>query len=248
MRIILSGAGGAMGRTTIATVKNHPEHVIVAGVDKFADPSSFDFPVYDSFAKVTEKADCIIDFSVKAALKGILEYAVKNDVPVALCTTGYDSDDTAAIKAAAAKVPVLMSGNMSLGVNTLIKLVKEAAKALSGADIEIIEQHHHNKADAPSGTAKMLLNAAKEIRGELTPVYGREGIVGKRRPEEIGVHAVRGGSIVGKHEVMFILNNEIVTLKHEAESKAVFSEGALRAAAFLTSSPAGLYSMSDVLK
>ena len=165
-----------------------------------------------------------------------------------LCTTGYDSDDTAAIKAAAAKVPVLMSGNMSLGVNTLIKLVKEAAKALSGADIEIIEQHHHNKADAPSGTAKMLLNAAKEIRGELTPVYGREGIVGKRRPEEIGVHAVRGGSIVGKHEVMFILNNEIVTLKHEAESKAVFSEGALRAAAFLTSSPAGLYSMSDVLK
>lgn len=248
MRIILSGAGGAMGRTTIANVKSHPEHVIVAGVDKFADPSSFDFPVYDSFDKVTEKADCIIDFSVKAALNGILKYAVSESVPVVLCTTGYDDEDIKAVKAAAEKIPVLMSGNMSLGVNALIKLVKEAAKALSGADIEIIEQHHHNKADAPSGTAKMLMNAAKEVRGELTPVYGREGIVGKRKPEEIGVHAVRGGSIVGKHEVMFILNNEVVTLKHEAESKGVFSEGALRAAEFLTTSPAGLYSMSDVLK
>ncbi len=248
MRIILSGAGGAMGLTTASTVKNHPEHVIVAGVDKFADPSRFDFPVYDSFDKVTEDADCIIDFSVKAALKGILGYAVKKGVPAVLCTTGYDSDDLKAVNEAAASVPLLMSGNMSVGVNTLVSLVKEAAKALTGADIEIIEQHHHNKADAPSGTAKMLLNAAKQVRPELTPVYGREGMVGKRKPEEIGVHAVRGGTIVGKHEVMFVMNNEIVTLKHEAESKAVFSEGALRAASFLINSPAGLYSMSDVLK
>ena len=136
---------------------------------------------------------------------------------------------------------------MSVGINTLLKLVKEAAKALTGADIEVIEAHHHNKADAPSGTAKMLVEAAREVRGDLTPVYGREGMVGKRKPNEIGVHAVRGGSIVGKHEVMFIMNNEIVTIRHEAESKAIFSEGALRAAAFLMTAAPGLYRMSDVL-
>lgn len=247
MRIILSGAGGAMGRTTAETVKIHPEHAIAAGVDKFAAPYSSDFPMYSSFADVKEDADCIIDFSVKAALGEVLAYATEKKLPAVLCTTGYDSDDEKLIENAAQTIPVLRSGNMSVGINTLLKLVKEAAKALTGSDIEVIEAHHHNKADAPSGTAKMLVEAAREVRGDLTPVYGREGMVGKRKPNEIGVHAVRGGSIVGKHEVMFIMNNEIVTIRHEAESKAIFSEGALRAAAFLMTAAPGLYRMSDVL-
>ena len=171
----------------------------------------------------------------------------KKKFPAVLCTTGYDAEDIKAIEEAAKTVPILRSGNMSVGINALIKLVKEAAAALPGADIEVIEAHHHNKADAPSGTAKMLVAAAKSARPELVPVYGREGLVGKRKPEEIGVHAIRGGSIVGKHEVMFIMNNEVVTLKHEAENKGIFSEGAVSAAKFLVNAKPGLYSMADVL-
>lgn len=247
MRIILSGAGGAMGKTTINAVSSHPECTIVAGVDKFANPADFAFPVYSDISEVAETADCLIDFSVKAALPGILGFIVDKKIPAVLCTTGYDPDDLAAIAKASETVAILRSGNMSVGVNALIKLVKEAAAALPGADIEVIEAHHHNKADAPSGTAKMLVAAAKTARPELVPVYGREGLVGKRKPEEIGVHAIRGGSIVGKHEVMFIMNNEVVTLKHEAENKGIFSEGAVSAAKFLVNAKPGLYSMADVL-
>lgn len=247
MRIILTGAGGTMGKTTVNASASHPECRIVAGVDKFADPKAFDFPVYTDIALVTEEADCLIDFSVKDALPGILKFITERKIPAVLCTTGYDEEDVAAINKASESVAILRSGNMSQGINALLKLVKEAAAALPGADIEVIETHHHNKSDAPSGTAKMLVEAAKSARPELVPVYGREGLVGKRKPEEIGVHAVRGGSVVGKHEVMFIMNNEVVTLKHEAENKGIFSEGAIRAGKFLIGKAPGLYSMSDVL-
>lgn len=247
MRIILTGAGGTMGKTTVNTIALHPECQIVAGVDKFADGANYSFPVYTDISNVGETADCLIDFSVKAALSGILTYITEKKLPAVLCTTGYDAEDIKAIEEAAKTVPILRSGNMSVGINALIKLVKEAAAALPGADIEVIEAHHHNKADAPSGTAKMLVAAAKTARPELVPVYGREGLVGKRKPEEIGVHAIRGGSIVGKHEVMFIMNNEVVTLKHEAENKGIFSEGAVSAAKFLVNAKPGLYSMADVL-
>lgn len=246
MRVIVNGIGGTMGKVLYNALKAHAEAEAVAGADKYADPSKFDIPVYDDISKVKEEADCIIDFSVKDALPSILAYAVEKKLPCVLATTGYGEKELALIKGASEKIAIYRSGNMSVGVSTLVKLVKEAAAILYNADVEIVEQHHHNKVDAPSGTALLLADAVKTARKDLVNVYGREGIVGKRKPDELGIHAVRGGSIVGKHEVMFIMNNEVVTLKHEAENKGIFAEGAIRAGLFLVNCPPGQYDMQDL--
>lgn len=250
MDILIYGIGGKMGRNVYNAVKNYEGANALLGIDKFANPNDFDIPVFKSLddVNIDKKPDCIIDFSVKEAIYDIIPYAVKNNVPVVLCTTGYGAEEMALIRDASTKIAVFRSGNMSLGVNTLIKLVKSAATLLGQAsDVEIIEMHHNQKVDAPSGTAIMLADAVKSVIPDLTDVNGRKGIVGKRNNKEIGIHAVRGGSIVGKHEVMFIMDNEIVTLKHEAESKTVFANGAVRAAIFMKDKPAGIYDMQDVL-
>lgn len=248
MDILIYGIAGTMGKIVYTALKNHPTCKGVCGVDKYAKQENFDIPVYQNVNDVKEKIDCVIDFSVKAALPDILSYCMKNNTPCVLCTTGYSENELTMINEASKLIPIFRSGNMSVGVNALIKLVKEATKLLGVAsDIEIIEQHHNKKVDAPSGTALMLANAVKSEMDGLEIINGREGICGKRSKNEIGMHAVRGGTIVGKHEVMFIMNNEIVTLKHESENKGIFAEGAIRAAEYLVSKPAGLYDMQNML-
>lgn len=248
MNILIYGISGTMGRIVYNTLKNHTTCNGICGVDKYANQDEFTIPVYQNVFDVKEKVDCVIDFSVKAALPDILAYCTSNKIPCVLCTTGYSDDEIASINAASRIIPIFRSGNMSVGVNALVKLVKEATKLLGiASDVEIIEQHHNKKVDAPSGTAIMLANAVKSEMDGLEIVNGRQGICGKRTKNEIGMHAVRGGTIVGKHEVMFIMNNEVVTLKHESENKGIFAEGAIRAAQYLVNQPAGLYDMQDML-
>lgn len=207
-------------------------------------------PIYTSFAEVSEKADAIIDFSSAAGLYERLEFAAEKNLPVVLAATGYSEEDEALVKKYAERIPLFKTGNLSLGINLLQLLAKQAAKILGeNFDIEIIERHHNQKKDAPSGTALMLYesvsNASEE---EMQATYGRHGMVGARRKQEIGIHAVRGGTIVGEHEVMFAGEDEIVTVAHSARSRKVFAAGALKAAKWLIAKPAGLYNMNDLLR
>ena len=249
MKVLIYGIAGTMGKIVYETCKNNPQIDGIVGVDKFANANDYTIPVYNDVNNVKESVDCIIDFSVKAALPDIINYSVKNNVPCVLCTTGYDKNDLALIEEASKKVAVFRSGNMSVGVNALVKLVSEAAKLLGlYSDVEIIEQHHNKKVDAPSGTAIMLADAVKSQIDGLNIINGREGQCGRRTKNEIGMHAVRGGTIVGKHEVMFIMNNEIITLKHEAESKSVFAYGSMNAARYIVKQKPGLYSMENLFQ
>lgn len=247
MDIIIVGIKGAMGRFVEQSAIARG-HNIAAGIDvNVADGETASYPLYKNFDNVG-RADVIIDYSHHSAVKAILDYAVRTGTPAILCTTGYTGEEIAMIKAASEKVAVFRSGNMSVGINLLVKLVKEGAKALGRkADVEIVEQHHHRKVDAPSGTALMLANAVKSVASDTKFVFGREGLVGKRTPNEVGIHAVRGGTIVGKHEVIFAMDSEVITLKHEAESRAVFAEGSIDAAEYMIGKGAGLYDMTDVL-
>ena len=245
MKVLLCGACGRMGRM-VTELAAEQGIEIVCGVDLF--PKSAPYPVYPSFKEIKERADVIVDFSSADGLKERLEYAKVHHLPVMLGATGYSAEDEALIRTYARELPLFKTGNLSLGVNLLQLLVRRAATVLEGFDVEIIERHHNQKKDAPSGTALMLaesvMNASKE---EKESVYGRHGMVGARQPREIGIHAVRGGTIVGEHEVMFAGEDEIVTLAHSARSRKVFAGGALRAAAWLTQKPAGLYNMDDLL-
>ena len=246
MKIIICGALGKMGAKIRENALKTEDVIPVCGVDvKCAEINGF--KVYDGFDKVTEKADAVIDFSAKSSLGSVLSYCINTHTPAVLCSTGYDEQDVSQINAAAEKTAVFRSANMSLGVNVLIETVKFAAKRLYGFDIEIIEKHHNKKADAPSGTAVMLLNAIKEVYPDKTEVYGRQGLVGARKECEIGVHAVRGGTIVGEHQVIFAGNNETLTFTHQAESRDVFANGAINAAKFLIGKEKGLFDMKDLL-
>jgi 4-hydroxy-tetrahydrodipicolinate reductase len=219
----------------------------VCGVDLIENLSNSDFPIYSSFDSVKEKVDVVIDFSSPKTLDSIIDFATKTGANVVLCSTGFTAEQIEQINALSNKVAVFRSANMSLGVNVLIDLVKKAAKALYGFDVEIIEKHHNQKVDAPSGTALMLADAVKEVQPEKYYTYGREGIVGKRDVNEIGIHAVRGGTIVGEHDVLFASNAETVTLSHQATDRAVFASGAIKAAEFIADKKQGLYNMSDVI-
>lgn len=249
MNILIHGIGGKMGKTLFAVLKERKDARAVCGVDKFADPAAFQgLPVYKSLDEVKETADCIIDFSVKDAVYAILPYAAARNIPCVLATTGYGDEETAFINSYAGKIPVFRSGNMSIGINVVTELIVAAAKLLGErADIEIIEAHHNQKVDAPSGTALMLLDAVKKERENLSPAYGRQGITGKRPKDEVGMHSVRGGTIIGKHEVMFILDNEVITVKHEAESRAMLAVGSVNAALFIKDKAPGIYGMDDLL-
>lgn len=238
-----------MGRVIQQLVAERTDCTIAAGVDLFAD-SAAAFPAYTNIADVQEEADVIIDFSHPSLLTPILSYAAqKGGIPAVLCTTGYSAEQVEALKTAAQTQPVFYSRNMSLGVNLLIELSKKAAKVLGDQfDIEIIEKHHNQKIDAPSGTALMLADAIASVRdGETQYVYDRHAQRKKREKSEIGLHAVRGGTIVGEHEVVFAGNHEVITLSHSAQSKELFATGAVNAAVYMCGKGPGLYDMSDMI-
>lgn len=247
LSILICGISGKMGGNILELLKDDAQAAAVCGVDVCVRDNC-NIPVYRSFDEVSEKIDAIIDFSSPAALEKELEYATTNGVPVVLAATGYTAEQLAKIDEAAEKTAVFKTANFSLGVNLLVDLVKRAAEALGeGFDVEIIEKHHNQKADAPSGTALMLAESANSAFGGKKPyVNGRDGIVGKRG-SEIGLHAVRGGTIVGEHDVMFCGEDEIITLSHSARSKRVFAAGAIKAAKWIAGKPAGKYDMKDLL-
>lgn len=248
VNILIIGIGGTMGKKVYDALAARDDAAAVCGVDRHYDGCGIYVPVYQDIRDVAEHVDCIIDFSIKSALYGYLPYAVEKGIPCVIATTGYGSEELDAIREASHKIPVFRTGNLSVGVNVLMKLVKQAASLLGDkADVEIVECHHNKKVDAPSGTALMLLDSVKAVRSDLHPVCGREGQVGKRTKNEVGMHSVRGGSVVGKHEVMFIMDNEVITLTHEAESKTIFANGSINAAIFLQGKKAGMYSMEDML-
>lgn len=245
-KIILCGCNGVMGRVIDGVVAEDPDAEIVAGVDLF-DGVENSYPVFKDINEFSGEADAIIDFSKPEALPSILDYSIKTGIPAVLSSTGYSEEEIESMKEASKKASILFSGNMSLGVNVLIDLLRKAVNSLPGFDIEIIEKHHNKKVDSPSGTARMLADAAnEELNGQMKFVHGRVGNDTKREQNEIGVHAVRGGSIVGEHTVIFAGIDEIVEIKHTAMSKKIFAVGSVRAARYMTGKPAGLYSMSDL--
>lgn len=246
-RIILSGANGKMGRMVSSCCKENGEFAVVAGVD--LNTEVYDgFPVYGSFDEVTEEADVIVDFSHPSVLATVLAYAKSRRLPAVICTTGLSPEQVAAVNEASKEIPVFFSANMSLGINLMLALVKKATQVLGdGFDVEIIEKHHNQKIDAPSGTALMLADAIREERENAQYMFDRHSRRIKRDKKEIGISSVRGGTIVGEHEVLFAGRDEMIELKHTATSKEVFAIGALRAGAFLVGKEPGLYTMSDMM-
>lgn len=249
VRIIMHGCNGKMGQVISGLVAADNEAEIVAGVDVY-DQVKNTYPVFKTIEECNVEADAVIDFSNAAGVDRLLDYCVEKKLPVVLCTTGLSEEQLAHVKAASEKTAVLKSANMSLGINMLLKLLKEAAAVLApaGFDIEIVEKHHNQKVDAPSGTALALADAInEEFDNSYEYVYDRSQVRQKRSEKEIGISAVRGGTIVGDHDVIFAGADEVITFSHRAYSKAVFGKGAVQAAKFLAGKPAGMYDMSDVI-
>ncbi len=248
IRLALNGAGGRMCRTIYKTLIGSTDFDIVYGVDPYP-ADDLPYPVYRTFGDCVLEADVIIDFSKADSLDEVLNYAVSHGTRLVLATTGHSKEQIKRINYAAKQIPIFYASNMSLGVNLLASLSKEAMKFLGdGYDVEIVETHHNQKLDAPSGTALTLANAINSVReSALTPKYGRHEKEHRRDKNEIGIHAIRGGTVVGKHDVMFLGAGEQVKLSHEAESKEVFVRGALRASSFLMGKSAGLYDMNSIL-
>lgn len=248
VRIAIVGCNGKMGYFVADAVSQRDDCTTAFGVDAFGE-NKFDFDLYKSFKDVKDIPDVIVDFSNPAVLDDMLEFATANSVPCVICTTGYSPEQVEKIKKASEKIAVFYSGNMSLGINLLIELAKKATKVLGKEfDIEIIEKHHNLKLDAPSGTALMIAdNISDTLEEEPQYVYDRHSYRKKRSKNEIGIHSVRGGTIVGEHEVIFAGRDEVVTVSHQAQSKEVFAVGTVNAAVFLADKEAGMYDMSDLL-
>lgn len=257
MKIVISGIGGHMGAEVYKLCEAGCRGAsCIAGVDPYKDmgggavkaAAAAGIPLYESFDEVPAGFSdmCIVDFSHHSATKKLTEYAVKNSIPLVIATTGQTEEEKQMIDEAAKSIPVFFAANYSLGIALLLELAKKTAAAMPDAEIEIIEKHHDRKLDAPSGTALAIARAIKEVRPEVTFNPGRSGN-GKRTKEEIGIHAVRMGNIVGEHEVIVGTQNQTVTLKHEAHSRALFAEGAIAAAEFVTGKQAELYGMNDLL-
>ena len=245
--IILCGCGGRMGRAIIESVKDGC--TIVAGVDVNASALSTGFPVYEKISDFPGKADVIVDFSHHSALPSLIEYAKATKTPIVLATTGHTDEELALIDESVNEIAIFRSGNFSLGINLLITLAKQAAKTLgTDFDVEIIEKHHNKKLDAPSGTALMIADAIASEREESEYVFDRHSERKARESKEIGLHSVRGGTIVGEHEAIFAGENEIVTISHSAASREIFATGALRAAIYLAKKEKGLYNMTDMIE
>ena len=237
-----------MGHAVAAAIAGREDCTVSAGVDIRTEPYG-DFPIFRSFSDLKEKPDVIIDFSDPAILDDLLEYCLVNGVPAVLATTGYQEAQIAAIRKASASIPVFFSFNMSLGINLLVQLAKKAASVLGGQfDIEIVEKHHNQKIDAPSGTALMLADAINEsLDNTCHYVYDRHSKRQKREKTEIGLHAIRGGTIVGEHDIIFAGHDEVITLSHSAASKEVFAVGAVNAAVFLAKQQPGMYDMRALM-
>ena len=250
LKIIISGCNGHMGRVVESLCAADSQVEVVAGFDVLGSNDGA-FPVYSPPAQFTGKADAVIDFSSPAALNGLLDFAQATGTPLVLATTGYTPEQVAQIGAAAQKVPIFRSANMSLGINVLLELVKKAASVLGDSyDIEIVERHHRRKVDAPSGTALMIADAATSSCGHETEyVFERHSVRHPRDKKEIGISAVRGGTIVGEHEIIFAGHDEIMEIKHTALSRDIFAQGAVEAAKFMSTVQApGLYDMSQLVK
>lgn len=246
MKIIVNGAGGKMGRVLCDMINADPKKQLAASVSLEFD-SEPENNVYKTIDEFCGEADCIIDFSHHTAAVSLCAYAVKNNIPVVIATTGHTDDELAVIKTTAKQVPVFLSANMSLGVSLVCSLASQAAKAFPDADIEIVEKHHNQKLDVPSGTALLIANAIKDEKPDGEFLIGRHEN-GKRSKNEIGIHSLRIGSEVGTHEVIFATGSQVITIKHEAKSRSLFAEGALTAADFLCGKQPGLYNMKDILK
>ncbi len=246
--IAICGANGKMGKTIYSCVQERDDCKVIAGIDIFTEQYA-DFPIVASPSQLPEKPDVIIDFSNPASLDGLLEYCLSTGTPIVVASTGYSDEQIQQIKNAAEQIPVFFTFNMSLGINLLVNLAKKAAEVLgSQFDIEIVEKHHNQKIDAPSGTAIMLANAINEtLDNSKHFVYDRHSRRQKREKSEIGMHAIRGGTIVGEHDVIFAGHDEVITLSHSAASKTVFAEGSINAAVFLKDKPAGLYDMQMLI-
>ena len=250
VKLIMHGCNGKMGQTISRIVKEDVGAEIVAGIDKYLGLAN-EYPTFDSIEKCDVEADVIIDFSNAAAVDELLDYAVEKQVPVVLCTTGLSEAQLQKVKEASEKVAILKSANMSLGVNMLLKLLKDATSVLApaGFDIEIVEKHHNLKVDAPSGTALAMADSMNEVlENEYKYTYDRSQERKKREKKEIGIMAVRGGTIVGEHEVIFAGEDEVIEFKHTAHSKAVFAKGAVEAGKFLKGQKPGMYDMKDVIQ
>lgn len=249
MNILFHGICGRIGKETIRiTEEGYRDAKIVCGVDLHAAEGVGDIPCYTSFDRIDRALDidCIIDFSHHTAIGPLLKYATANRLPVIVATTGHTEEELALIDEVAKKIPIFRSGNMSLGISLLIELAKTTAANMPDANIEIVETHHNRKLDAPSGTALMIADAIRTVRRTARYVLGRSG-QGKREEEEIGIHAIRMGNIVGTHEVIIGTDSQTITLKHEAHSRALFAEGALAAASYLCGKPAGMYNMQSMI-
>jgi 4-hydroxy-tetrahydrodipicolinate reductase len=247
VNILLNGCCGKMGSVVSVLSKSYTNVKIAAGIDKFGKTS--EYPVYENVFDCSEKVDVILDFSRPDSLDNLLEYSKQNNIPIVLCTTGYTAEQIAKIDEYSKVVPIFRSANMSLGVNIVNNLLKKVSALLyNNYDIEIIEKHHNQKVDSPSGTALLLANTIKSaIPEETNFVYGREGI-GKRQHKDIGIHAVRGGSIVGDHDVIFAGQGETIEINHHAVSRDVFAAGALKACEYMAGKSSGLYSMDSLLE
>ncbi|MGN0342065.1 MAG: 4-hydroxy-tetrahydrodipicolinate reductase [Roseburia sp.] len=249
-KIIMYGCNGKMGQVITDLIANDPEISIVAGVDIY-DEQKNDYPVFKNIADCDITADAIIDFSNAKAVDALLDYCEKTKTPVVLCTTGLSQEQLDRVQQVSQSVAVLKSANMSLGINTLLDLLQKAVKVLApaGFDIEIVEKHHNQKLDAPSGTALALADAMNTAMDQAYEYkYDRSQERKKREPNEIGIQAVRGGNIVGEHEVIFAGTDEVIEFKHTAYSKGIFGKGAVEAAKFLAGKPAGMYDMQDVIR
>lgn len=249
IRVIMHGCNGKMGQTISGLIAGDPDAELVAGIDA-RDDGHNPYPVFTDIEKCDVEADCLIDFSAAAAVDRLLDYCLERKLPCVLCTTGLSEAQLARVDEVSKQVAILKSANMSLGINLLLKMLKEAAAVLApaGFDIEIVEKHHNLKLDAPSGTALALADSInEELNGEYEYVYDRSGRRERRPKKEIGLSAVRGGTIVGDHDVIFAGADEVVTFSHTAYSKAVFGKGAVQAAKFLAGKPAGMYDMSQVV-
>lgn len=249
VKIIMHGCNGHMGQVISGLVAQDADAEIVAGIDMM-DNRENGYPVFTDLDSCQVDADAIIDFSNAKAVDALMDYSAKRGIPLVLCTTGLSEEQNAKVDEISKKVAIMKSANMSLGINTLFKLIQEAAKVLAtaGFDMEIVERHHHLKVDAPSGTALALADSLNEAMDhKYHYVYDRSQVRQKRDEKEIGISAVRGGSIVGEHEIIFAGPDEVIEFKHTAYSKAVFGKGAVEAAKYLAGKPAGRYDMKDVI-
>ena len=247
--IIMNGCNGRMGRMITDIANKDTDVQIVAGIDAY-DKVANDYPVFTNIFDCNVDADVIIDFSTASAIDDLLKYAVEKKIPVVLCTTGLTSEQLDNVQKASEKVAILKSANMSLGINTLMKILKVATEVLAnrGYDIEIVEKHHNQKLDAPSGTALALADCINQVlNNEYDYTYDRSSRREKRPEKEIGISAVRGRTIVGEHEVIYAGIDEVIEIKHTAYSRAVFAKGAVDAAKYLASKETGMYNMADVL-